>query len=108
MRAWTSPTNHSEFREMETSPYNNVLIRSGEAPAIGWSRNMLHSGFNISPRSVFWSADSNGRSDNTDVIHLQLEKKHERMETRNLLLSGLALRDIDRVLRNYLRGNSIS
>ena len=32
--------------------HNNVLIRSGEAPAIGWSRNMLYSGFNILHRSV--------------------------------------------------------
>ena len=31
---------------------NNVLIRSGEAPGIGWSRNMLYSGFNILHRSV--------------------------------------------------------
>ena len=29
---------------------------------------MLYSGFNTLPRSVFWSADLNGRSDNTDVI----------------------------------------
>ena len=27
-------------------------MRSGEAPVIGWSRNMLYSGFNILPRSV--------------------------------------------------------
>ena len=47
---------------------NKVLIRSGEARLVGWSRNMLHSGFNTLPRSVFWSADFNGRSDNTDVI----------------------------------------
>ena len=31
---------------------NNVLVRIGEAPEIGWSRNMLYSGFNILPRSV--------------------------------------------------------
>ena len=31
---------------------------------------MLYLGFNILPRSVFWSADLNGRSDNTDVIRL--------------------------------------
>ena len=31
---------------------------------------MLYSGFNILPRSVFWSADFNGRSDNLDVIRL--------------------------------------
>ena len=31
---------------------NNVLIRSGEAPGVGWSRNMLYSGFDILPRSV--------------------------------------------------------
>ena len=29
---------------------------------------MLYSGFNILPRSVFWSTYFNGRSDNTDVI----------------------------------------
>ena len=34
------------------SPHNNVLIRSGEAPAIAWSRNMLYSGFNTLHRSV--------------------------------------------------------
>ena len=32
---------------------------------------MLYSGFNILPRSVFWSADLNGRSDNADVIRLK-------------------------------------
>ena len=31
---------------------NNVLIRSGEAHGVGWSRIMLYSGFNILPRSV--------------------------------------------------------
>ena len=30
-----------------------MLIRSGEAPGIGWSRNMLYSGFITLPRSVF-------------------------------------------------------
>ena len=34
------------------SPDNNVLIRSGEAPEIGWSRNMLYSGFITLHRSV--------------------------------------------------------
>ena len=29
-----------------------MLIRSGEAPAIGWSRDMLYSGFITLPRSV--------------------------------------------------------
>ena len=38
--------------EFATTVDNNVLIRSGEAPAIGWSRNTLYSGFNILPRSV--------------------------------------------------------
>ena len=47
---------------------NRSLIRSGEAWLVGWSRQMLYSGFNILPRSVFWSADFNGRSDNLDVI----------------------------------------
>ena len=53
--------------------HNNVLIRSGEARLVGWSRSMLYSGFNILPRSVFWSADFNGRLDNTDVIRLEME-----------------------------------
>ena len=30
----------------------NALIRSGEAPAVGWSRQMLYSGFITLPRSV--------------------------------------------------------
>ena len=49
---------------------NNVLIRSGEARLAGWSRQMLYSGFTTLPRSVFWSANLNGRSDNTDVMSL--------------------------------------
>ena len=49
---------------------NRTLIRSGEARLAGWSRSMLYLGFSILPRSVFWSADLNGRSDNTDVIRL--------------------------------------
>ena len=48
-----------------------MLIRSGEARLVGWSRLMLYSGFNNLPRSVFWSANLNGRSDNTDVIRLK-------------------------------------
>ena len=48
-----------------------MLIRSGEALGVGWSRNMLYSGFNTLHRSVIWSADFNGRSDNTDVIPLK-------------------------------------
>ena len=51
--------------------HDNVLIRSGEALAIGWSRNMLYSGFDVLPRSVFWSAYFNGRSDNTDDYEVQ-------------------------------------
>ena len=47
-----------------------MLIRSGEAPAIGWSRNMLYSGFITLHRSGFWSAYLNGRSDNLGVIQL--------------------------------------
>ena len=37
---------------MRTTPDNNVLIRSGEALGVGWSRYMLYSGFNNLPRSV--------------------------------------------------------
>ena len=39
-------------RSSHQSLGNNLLIRSGEAPAIGWSRNMLYSGFNTLPRSI--------------------------------------------------------
>ena len=55
-----------------TAQDNNVLIRSGEALGVGWSRNMLYSGFITLTRSVIWSADFNGRSDNTDVMPLQI------------------------------------
>ena len=48
------------------------MIRSGEAPVVGWSRQMLYSGFSILPRSVFRSANSIARSDNLDVIHLNM------------------------------------
>jgi len=51
-----------------TAPDNNALIRSGEARLVGWSRIMLYLGFKLLPRSVFWPADFNGRSDNADVI----------------------------------------
>ena len=69
---WTPcPQGWSNWHMNYTSSDNNVLIRSGEAPAVGWSRNMLYSGFIILPRSVFWSANFNGRSDNTDVIPLE-------------------------------------
>ena len=50
------------------------MIRSGEARLVGWSRSVLYSGFNILPRSVFWSADFYGRSDNLDVIRLHRDK----------------------------------
>ena len=53
------------------TPDNRTLIRSGEARVVGWSRQMIYSGFNISPRSVVRSANSIGRSDNTDVIRLE-------------------------------------
>ena len=70
-----------------TTPHNNVLIRSGEAPGIGRSRNMLYSGFNTLPRSVFWLADFNGRSDNTDVIWLKLMAINSiQFSVRSLLL----------------------
>ena len=56
-----------------------MLIRSGEARLVGRSRSMLYSGFVTLPRSVFWSADFNGRSDNADVIRLQIRHLHEEL-----------------------------
>ena len=55
----------------QTALYNNVLIRSGEARLVGWSRQMLYSGFNTLPRSVIRSANSIDRSDNLDVMRLK-------------------------------------
>ena len=70
---------------------NRTLIRSGEAPVVGWSRQMLYSGFNILPRSVIRSANSNGRSDNLDVIPLECMIKigglMPQFSTRSLLLA---------------------
>ena len=68
-----------------TTVDNRSLIRSGEARLVGWSRQMLYSGFNIFPRSVFWSADFNGRSDNLDVMSLAAINKM-RFTTSNILL----------------------
>jgi len=58
--------------------YNNVLIRSGEARLV-----MLYSGFNILPRSVFWSTSYIGRSDNLDVIHLKQMTKSDKTARGN-------------------------
>ena len=45
---------------------------------------MLYSGFNTLPRSVFWSAYLNGRSDNLDVIRLsQIPESFELMTSHN-------------------------
>ena len=46
---------------------------------------MLYSGFNNFPRSVFWSADLNGRSYNTDVIQLGPTMK------RKILIAAAAM-----------------
>ena len=67
---WEKFFDRLPFWNVQKRPDNNVLIRSGEARLVGWSRLVLYSGFNILPRSVFWSADFNGRSDNTVVISL--------------------------------------
>ena len=48
---------------------------------------MLYSGFNILHRSVFWSADFNGRSDNTDVIVLAMNT----IQFPRLFLSAILL-----------------
>ena len=74
---WLGMRDSTSCNRMERSRHNNVLIRSGEARLVGWSRSMLYSGFNILPRSVFWSAYFNGRSDNTDVMSLFNRSNHE-------------------------------
>ena len=49
---WFHTRQKMNYMSTLTSPYNNVLIRSGEALGIGWSRNMLYSGLNNLHRSV--------------------------------------------------------
>ena len=68
------------FHSSQT-PNNRTLIRSGEARLVGWSRQMLYSGFSILPRSVIRSASSIDRSDNLDVIHLMLKLLNFRIRT---------------------------
>ena len=66
------PTNS----KIQTASDNRTLIRSGEARPVGWSRQMLYLGFNNLPRSVFWSAYLNARSDNLDVMPLKFNDKN--------------------------------
>ena len=47
-----SKTKPKEWTQVRPPLNNNVLIRSGKAPGVGWSRDMLCSGFNILHRSV--------------------------------------------------------
>ena len=63
---------------------NRTLIRSGEARLVGWSRQMLYSGFNILPRSVIRLASSIDRSDNLDVIPSPLPSSmiHTKIQSR--------------------------
>ena len=76
---------------------NNVLILSGEARLVGWSRLMLYSGFSILPRSVFWSASFNGRSDNTDVMRLKpmtlTKPESDLLSATDLAFDGVVLGD---------------
>ena len=46
---------------------------------VGWSRQMLYSGFNILPRSVIRSANSIDRSDNLDVMSLKTMTKNNNL-----------------------------
>ena len=78
--------------------HNNALIQSGEARLAGGSRLMLYLGFDISPRSVFWLAYFNGRSDNADVI--QLMKYSLRSLLLVTLVAGFAAAYIARNLRS--------
>ena len=64
---------------------------------------MLYSEVNILPRSVFWSADSNGRSDNTDVIQLKPYLVIFSYEHHNYSLSNLK---IVSPTRSELRGDN--
>ena len=52
---------------------------------------MLYSGFNILPRSVFWSACFNGRSDNLDVIPPGRAQIKIRLSTLLLFIALIAV-----------------
>ena len=52
-----------------------MLIRSGEARLVGWSRNLLYSWFITLPRSIVMPAAFVRRWDNADVIHLKQNVK---------------------------------
>ena len=81
---------------------NNVLIRSGEAQLVGWSRYMLYSGFNILPHSVFWSANFNGRSDNTDVVRaFRIDRFSETLGRSHAHLRNCTR--IDKLLKSIFR-----
>ena len=69
------------------------MIRSGEAPGIGWSRNMLYLGFSILPRSVVWSANPVSRSDISDVIRLKQNMTHPSKSSVLGALVGCAVGD---------------
>ena len=58
---------------------------------------MLYSGFNTLPRSVFWLAGFNGRSDNTDVIQL---KTGDTFEIDNSMINRSAV--VVRVKQPYI------
>ena len=75
---------------METSWDNRTLIRIGEARLVGWSRQMLYSGFITLPRSGCRSADLNGRSDNLDVI--PLKQNVQSRSNMNLLTRLVSMR----------------
>ena len=71
------------------------MIRSGEAPAIGWSRNMLHSGFNTLPRSVVrWQTGFAARI-STTLCHLTSDAINYMDQLHTIRLVSLTGDDID-------------
>ena len=68
------------------------------AQLVGWSRSMLYSGFNILPRSVFWSADLNVRSDNADVMSLVSRTSIPRTNfVLQKFITGVPMRIVDKI-----------
>ena len=69
--------------QIENTRHNNVLIRSGEARLVGWSRNMLCSGFitlhhSVIRRQIGFAA----RTTRTLSSLHSIAKNHDKLSTR--------------------------
>ena len=66
-----------------------MLIRSGEAPGVGWSRNMLYSGFKTLPRSVIRRQTDFAARLTRTLSLLQIGMKKESTSRRRVIRFGI-------------------